>query len=133
LEKALPLLQKVKDYMEDRQTCRRVALLSYLGETSFTHNACGGTCDNCRRRLMRHQGGSEANKARHEDLVFTEDLEYKRPRAASAGAAGGRKKKRTKYASKTKKGKKNAASKPKGGGGGNLFQNASGGMFRVRS
>ncbi|CAL6366381.1 unnamed protein product [Bathycoccus prasinos] len=113
--------------------CRRVALLSYLGETSFIHNACGGTCDNCRRRLMRHQGGSEANKARHEDLVFTEDLEYKRPRAASAGAAGGRKKKRTKYASKTKKGKKNAASKPKGGGGGNLFQNASGGMFRVRS
>ncbi|CAL6362969.1 unnamed protein product [Bathycoccus prasinos] len=93
LEKALPLLQKVKDYMEDRQTCRRVALLSYLGETSFIHNACGGTCDNCRRRLMRHQGGSEANKARHEDLVFTEDLEYKRPRAASAGAAGGRKKK----------------------------------------
>ena len=132
LEKALPLLQKVKDYMEDRQTCRRVALLSYLGETSFTHNACGGTCDNCRRRLMRHQGGSEANKARHEDLVFAEDLEYKRPRAASAGA-GGKRKKRTKYASKTKKGKKNAASKPKGGGGGNLFQNASGGMFRVRS
>jgi bloom syndrome protein len=132
LEKALPLLQKVKDYMEDRQTCRRVALLSYLGETSFTHNACGGTCDNCRRRLMRHQGGSEANKARHEDLVFFEDLEYKRPRAASA-AGGKGKKKRTKYASKTKKGKKNAASKPKGGGGGNLFQNASGGMFRVRS
>ena len=132
LEKALPLLQKVKDYMEDRQTCRRVALLSYLGETSFTHNACGGTCDNCRRRLMRHQGGSEANKARHEDLVFAEDLEYKRPRAASAGA-GGKRKRRTKYASKTKKGKKNAASKPKGGGGGNLFQNASGGMFRVRS
>ena len=132
LEKALPLLQKVKDYMEDRQTCRRVALLSYLGETSFTHNACGGTCDNCRRRLMRHQGGSEANKARHEDLVFAEDLEYKRPRAASAGA-GGKRKKRTKYASKTKKGKKNAASKPKGGGGGNMFQNASGGMFRVRS
>jgi hypothetical protein len=81
---------------------------------------------------MRTQGGSDANNARHEDLVFFEDLEYKRPRAASA-AGGKGKKKRTKYASKTKKGKKNAASKPKGGGGGNLFQNASGGMFRVRS
>jgi len=140
LQKALPLLQKVKDYMEDRQTCRRVALLSYLGETSFTHNACGGTCDNCRRRLMRHKGGSDASKARHEDLVFAEDLEYKRPRAKASGGAGGVKKK--KYASKTKKGKKN---QPKGGGGrgggsGGMFQSASsmvqmpnGGMFRVRS
>ena len=88
---------------------------------------------------MRHKGGCDASKARHEDLVFAEDLEYKRPRAKASGVAGGVKKK--KYASKTKKGKKK---QPKGGGGrgggsGGMFQSASmvqmpnGGMFRVRS
>ena len=135
LAKALPLLEKVKEYMEDRHTCRRVALLSYLGETSFTDNACRGTCDNCRRRLMRRRGGSEASKARHEDAVFEEDLAFERPKGRT------KKKRATKYSAKTKKGKTNPT-QPKGSGGGGrgLFQSASsmvrmpnGGTFRTRS
>jgi len=50
LDKAMPLLEKVKSFLEDRTQCRRVALLSYLGE-SISRDACQGTCDNCKRRL----------------------------------------------------------------------------------
>ena len=50
LDKAMPLLEKVKSFLEDRTQCRRVALLSYLGE-SISRDTCQGTCDNCKRRL----------------------------------------------------------------------------------
>ena len=50
LDKAMPLLEKVQNFLEDRSQCRRVSLLSYLGE-SISSDACRGTCDNCKRRL----------------------------------------------------------------------------------
>jgi len=50
LDKAMPLLEKVQAFLEDRSSCRRVALLAYLGE-SISRDACRGTCDNCKRRL----------------------------------------------------------------------------------
>ena len=84
---------------------------------------------------MRHRGGSDASKARHEDAVFEEDLAFERPKGRT------KKKRATKYSAKTKKGKTNPT-QPKGGGGGGrgLFQSASsmvrmpnGGTFRTRS
>lgn len=52
LEKSMPLLEAVQDFLEDRTRCRRVALLAYLGE-HISREVCGESCDNCRRRAGR--------------------------------------------------------------------------------
>ena len=36
-------------YCENEGDCRRVVLLSYLGEQDFDRNRCAQTCDNCRQ------------------------------------------------------------------------------------
>ena len=41
----------VKQYCTNKNTCRRVQLLDYLGESGFDVQQCQGTCDNCARRL----------------------------------------------------------------------------------
>jgi len=144
LEKAIPMLQEVQSYMLDRQKCRRVALLSYLGETDFSYHKCNGTCDNCRRRIMRHKGGPDASKARHEDQIFEDDLELKvvkarKPPSSSSGA-----KRKSKYAKKkvgsSKATTKKGAINPSTRGGGFMFQSAAntvrvpnGGSFQTRS
>ena len=52
LEKSMPLLEAVQDFLEDRTRCRRVALLAYLGE-HISREVCGESCDNCARRAGR--------------------------------------------------------------------------------
>ncbi|ABO96209.1 predicted protein [Ostreococcus lucimarinus CCE9901] len=52
LEKSMPLLEAVQDFLEDRTRCRRVALLAYLGE-HISREVCGESCDNCLRRAGR--------------------------------------------------------------------------------
>jgi hypothetical protein len=45
---AVALADAVRDYCTERQQCRRVQLLAYLGEP-FAAARCAGTCDNCQR------------------------------------------------------------------------------------
>lgn len=43
-------LNAMMAYCEEQVECRRVLLLQHFGERDFDRAACGGTCDNCRRR-----------------------------------------------------------------------------------
>ena len=76
LEKAMPLLDSVREFLEDRTTCRRVALLDYLGER-VSSAVCAGSCDNCARR---------AGRLPDDDAEWTRAIAAKappRPRAAT--------------------------------------------------
>ncbi len=39
---------QMKEFCDDRDTCRHAALLAYFGER-FARGRCGGSCDNCAR------------------------------------------------------------------------------------
>ena len=43
------LADAVKEYCCEKDKCRRVLLLDYLGERGFRPSQCAGTCDNCMR------------------------------------------------------------------------------------
>ena len=87
LEKSIPLLRAVETYLEDRSTCRRVALLKYLGE-SVSSAVCARTCDNCRRRA----GLEPADDAEWDAAVAA-----KAPPKKRTASAGGKTKRKRKY------------------------------------
>ena len=87
LEKSIPLLRAVETYLEDRSTCRRVALLKYLGET-VSSAVCARTCDNCRRR---------AGLEPADDDAWDAAVAAKAPPKRRAASAGGGKKRKRKY------------------------------------
>jgi len=101
LEKAMPLLDAVQSFLENRTECRRVALLRYLGE-DISRDVCRGTCDNCRR-------STSASKAA-DDAEWLRAVSAKPPpkkRAASKTKTGGAKRRRK--VSKKRSSKRTAA------------------------
>ena len=79
----LRLADAVRDFCVDKNTCRRVAMLKYLGE-AFSADRCGGTCDNCLRRLGRLPPG-------HDEPLPGAGAPQERPK--TAGRKGKRKRK----------------------------------------
>jgi superfamily II DNA/RNA helicase len=113
---ALRLADAVRDYCTDKHTCRRVALMSYLGE-AFNAARCGGTCDNCARAAgtlppghdnpLPGAGNGAAARA-------------KAPRRARATKGG----KKARAVKSTKKGARGAAAAAATHGGGSAPQRA---------
>jgi bloom syndrome protein len=93
---ALRLADAVRDYCAEKRTCRRVALMAYLGE-AFSAAQCGGTCDNCARARGTLPPGHDEplpgagnGGAKAPRRARAAKGTKKKPRAAKAGKRGGR-------------------------------------------
>lgn len=102
LEKAMPLLDAVQSFLENRTECRRVALLRYLGE-DISRDVCRGTCDNCLRSTSASAAASDA-----EWLAAVSAKPPPKKRAAASKKAGGMKRRR-KVSKKRSTSKRSAA------------------------
>ena len=100
LEKAMPLLDAVQSFLENRTECRRVALLRYLGE-DISRDVCRGTCDNCLR--------STSASADAEWLAAVSAKPPPKKRAASKSGKTGGTKRRRKVSKKRSTSKRSAA------------------------
>lgn len=94
LEKAMPLLDAVQSFLENRTECRRVALLRYLGE-EISRDVCRGTCDNCLRLTSASKAADDA-----EWLAAVSAKPPPKKRAASKSKTGTGTKRRRKVSKK---------------------------------
>lgn len=85
IKKSEPLLRAVEGYLLNRQTCRRVQLLEYLGEHGFDPSRCRATCDAC----ILARGG----KPLDEPDTWDDDLATDKIKRTKTGSRKGTKRK----------------------------------------
>lgn len=94
--KAEPLLKQVEEYLLNRDRCRRVMMLEYLGETGFTEVQCARTCDVC----LRRSGGLPLGEPDKWEEDLRTDKTVRKAAGTGGKAKGGRKRKARRKAKK---------------------------------